>query len=101
MATGRALGVPPGGRTCTESEKAGGAATHSDPALGEHADVQTDAHGRFRVEGLVPGQLYTARAYRGIGRYAGIAFENLVLGPGEIRDLGDIRTSPPVSVLGK
>jgi hypothetical protein len=33
--------------------------------------------------------------------FAGMAFENLVLKPGEVKDLGDIRSKPPVDVRGK
>lgn len=65
-----------------------------DPNLGEHRGVPTDATGRFRIEGLMPGQRYTAIVYRGIGQPARLAFENVVLGPGETRDLGDIRPRP-------
>ena len=32
--------------------------------------------------------------------FAGMAFENLVLKPGEVKDLGDIRSKPPVDVRG-
>ena len=76
-------------------------AFHDDPTVGEISGVQTDAEGRFRVERLVPGQKYSAEIYRGWGGFAGVAFENLVLAPGEVRDLGDVRSKPPVSVIGK
>ena len=33
--------------------------------------------------------------------FAGTAFENLVVRPGEVRDLGNIRTKPPSDVRGK
>ncbi|HEY1784644.1 MAG TPA: hypothetical protein VGG30_03815 [Pirellulales bacterium] len=76
----------------------------------EHADagdlphVSIDGEGRFRAERLIPGLHYSARVHRGTrnvqGRIVrlvgGIAFENLVIGPGEVRDLGDYRTKPPV-----
>jgi hypothetical protein len=48
----------------------------------------------------LPGDL-GAEVYRGIGRYAGVAFEDLSLQPGEVRDLGDIRTKAPVDVRGQ
>jgi beta-lactamase regulating signal transducer with metallopeptidase domain len=78
-----------------------GIVINGDPTVGIHPDLSTDAAGRFRVDRLVPGQCYTAKVYRGIGFFAGNAFENLVLGPGEVRDLGDIRAKPPVDVRGK
>jgi hypothetical protein len=78
-----------------------GLVTNPDPEIGVHTDSDTDADGRFRLDRLVPGQKYTARVYRGTGQFAGLAFENLVLEPGETRNFGDIRTQPPVSVLGR
>jgi hypothetical protein len=52
-------------------------------------------------EQLVPGLRYTCDMSRGGGLYAGMAFENLVLKPGETRDLGDIRSKKPVDIRGK
>ncbi len=51
--------------------------------------VKTDAEGRFHVEGLVPGQSYTASA---VGEEAqnkgfGVVIDAVVLKPGETRDL--------------
>ena len=45
---------------------------------------------------MVPGQRYTAEINGAAGdiRLLGKAFENLVLRPGEVRDLGDIRMKP-------
>jgi RNA polymerase sigma factor (sigma-70 family) len=76
-------------------------ASHDDPGIGQLPDSNTEPDGRFRIERLVPGQRYSARVYRGIGRYAGVAFEDLTLQPGEVRDLGDIRTKAPVDVRGQ
>lgn len=76
-------------------------AGHDDLDVGEFPEIRSKSGGRFRVERLVPGQRYGADVYRGMGWYAGIAFENLVLQPGEVRDLGDIRTRKPVNVRGK
>jgi hypothetical protein len=78
-----------------------GTVTESDRSVGEHPGAQTDLEGRFRVERLVPGLRYTAEVYLERGGLAGLAFENLVVHPGEVRDLGDIRTKPPVNVRGK
>jgi protocatechuate 3,4-dioxygenase beta subunit len=49
---------------------------------------RTDAEGRFKIEGLLPGVK--------LGAYYGNLFKNLTLQPSEVRDLGDIRihTSP-------
>ena len=78
-----------------------GIVTNSDATVGEHPGGQTDEQGRFRLEQLVPGLRYSAEIYRGMGMFAGMAFENLVLKPGEVKDLGDIRSKPPVDVRGK
>lgn len=72
-----------------------GIAINVDPEVGEEAGAKTDADGRFQIDKLVPGQRYTARIYHGFGRSMGSAFENLVLTPGEVRDLGDIQTESP------
>jgi len=90
-----------GGKPAVLSSGGTSLVTNSDPEAGEYPEVTTDADGRFRLEKLVPGQRYSAQVYRGFGLFAGMAFENLVLHPGEVRDLGDIRTKPPVNVRGK
>ena len=70
----------------------------SDPARGVILYGQkTDAEGRFRYEGLVPGQEYSANA---VGDQAakggfGVVINRIVLKPGEVRDLGDVRTHLP------
>ena len=76
-------------------------AKHDDPGFGAVPDFGSDGEGRFRVERLVPGLRYQCDIYRDAGWYAGIAFENLVLKPGETRDLGDIRWKTPVDIHGK
>jgi hypothetical protein len=78
-----------------------GIVTNSDATVGEHAGCPTDEQGGFRLEQLVPGLRYSAQIYRGTGMFAGMAFENLVVKPGEVRELGDIRCKPPVNVRGK
>ena len=62
-------------------------------------DAKTDAEGRFRIEGLVPGQSYTGNA---VGQEAekrgfGVVIDRIVLKPGETRDLGDVRARPAAS----
>jgi hypothetical protein len=76
-------------------------AIDSNPDVGLHGELNTDAEGRFRIEQLIPDVRYNAKVYRGPGTFAGLAFEDLVLSPGEVRDLGDIRTKPPIDVRGK
>jgi hypothetical protein len=77
-------------------------ATHDDPAVGSVPYMGSDSEGRFRVERLVPGLRYSCDIHRcSDGSFAGMAFDNLVLKPGEIRDLGDIRWKTPVGVHGK
>jgi hypothetical protein len=51
--------------------------------------------GRFRFEGLVPGRKYEASAaqgYRGIGN----VYRDVIVGPGEVKDLGDRKVVPAV-----
>jgi beta-lactamase regulating signal transducer with metallopeptidase domain len=73
----------------------GGFNSSPDPEVGEYAHVERDTEGRFRVDRMVPGQRYSAKVYRGTDKFAGMAFENLVVRPGEVRDLGDLRPKPP------
>jgi RNA polymerase sigma factor (sigma-70 family) len=66
--------------------------TIDDPTQGQIPDgTTTDAEGRFRLEGLIPGLKYSARLAIEDG---GIPFENIVLKPGEVRDLGDVGAKP-------
>ncbi len=70
-----------------------------DPAVGEYAKVEIDPAGRFRMDRMVPGQRYSAEISR--GGFTTMAFKNLVVRPGEVRDLGDIRIMPfswPISL---
>ena len=76
-------------------------ATHADPGVGTFPESYSDGEGRFRIEQLVPGLRYSCDIYRAGGLYAGLAFENLVLKPGEVRDLGDVRWKTTVDVRGK
>ena len=66
-----------------------------DPTIGVFQASNTDEKGQFRIDQLIPGQHYSAEMYRNF-KYVGVAFENLVLGPGEVRDLGVIHSLPPV-----
>jgi len=72
-----------------------------EPEPGDPRELTVDPDGRFRVERLVPGRRYSAGVWRGFGHYAGEAFRDLTLAPGEVRDLGDVPTRPPVDVRGR
>ena len=76
-------------------------ANEDDPLYGELPDSGLDGKSRFRIERLIPGQRYRALIYRDGGQFAGVAFESVVLAPGEVRDLGDIRSKAPVDAQGK
>ena len=54
---------------------------------------QTDADGRFKIEGLLPEIKVGAQVMvigRGV-RAGGDLFEGLTLKPGEVRDVGEIK----------
>src|SRR5207247_6888358 len=64
-------------------------------------DPKTDGQGRFQVEGLIPGLKYNLAQIDAEGatdfeqiRWPGLAFRDLVLNPGESRDVGDVRLQP-------
>lgn len=65
--------------------------------LPDAGDV-TDAGGRFLIGRLVPGQRYSASIYQDqMSKFTDPKIENLVLRPGEVRDLGDIRIKASVN----
>lgn len=55
----------------------------------QYADV--DNKGQFTLDELIPGQAYDGLVYQNQGPFSNSAFTELVLQPGETRDLGDIR----------
>jgi RNA polymerase sigma factor (sigma-70 family) len=67
-----------------------------DPTRGLVLGIKTDAGGHFRIEGLVPGQSYTASAVgdEAVNRGFGVVIDRVILKPGETRDLGDVRARP-------
>jgi hypothetical protein len=56
--------------------------------------VRVGDDGRFLVEGLVPGLKYSANARTGYEDY-GDLFVDVVIAPGEAKDLGDLKVQPP------
>ncbi len=65
-----------------------------DPARGVlPTGLRTDREGRFRIDGLIPGQEYTAMATSRDPKIGdvGPVIDHAVLKPDEVRDLGDIR----------
>jgi beta-lactamase regulating signal transducer with metallopeptidase domain len=53
--------------------------------------VTTDSHGRFRLEGLVPGKPTTVWISQNSAFFSGTIARDLVLKPDETRNLGDVR----------
>jgi hypothetical protein len=57
-----------------------------------HQQTRTDADGRFRITGLLPGLSY------GLGvEYASEGMTDLTVRSGEVKDLGDLRAGNPAS----
>jgi RNA polymerase sigma factor (sigma-70 family) len=50
--------------------------------------------GRFRIEGLVPGKSYTLELIRG-SMVVNFVVDDVKVGPGEVKDLGDVVPQPP------
>ncbi len=55
--------------------------------------VRLGPDGRFRLEGLVPGLEYGGDAAQGV-MLTGRLFREIVVKPGEVRDLGDLKVIP-------
>jgi hypothetical protein len=72
---------------------------NDDPGGSPFHTVKLEADGRFRIDGLVPGQSYSCvQIWHRLIAAPGLSvkvFEKLVLEPGEVRDVGDIRVKPP------
>ena len=61
-----------------------------DPERGDLENKPTvDAQGRFRIEGLVPGVKYDAFGHPS-GKASGPLLKGVQVGPGEVKDLGDL-----------
>ena len=50
--------------------------------------------GRFRIEGLIPGKSYTLELIRG-SMLVNFVVKDVKVGPGEVKDLGDVVPQPP------
>ena len=57
-------------------------------------NIRIGGDGRFRIEGLVPGRKYEAAAVEG-SRGIGVAFHDVTVAPGEVKDLGDLKVTTP------
>ena len=51
--------------------------------------------GRFRIEGLVPGKSYDIQLIGKDGKFGKFVVEDVKVGPGEVKDLGDVVPRPP------
>jgi RNA polymerase sigma factor (sigma-70 family) len=56
--------------------------------------IRADDDGRFAVDGLVPGLRYSATSRSGF-EVPGILFKDVVVAPGEAKDLGNLKVQPP------
>jgi RNA polymerase sigma factor (sigma-70 family) len=57
--------------------------------VGNLPGPRTDRDGWFRIEGLVPGLIYSGRIE--IDAFEAPAFKDVSVGPGEVKDLGEIK----------
>ena len=78
------------GKHRTNVEIHGPTPNRSDLGRGHFGDNLTvDAHGRFRIEGLVPGIRYDAYG-DSPSQAHGPILNGVQVGPGEVKDMGDI-----------
>jgi hypothetical protein len=64
------------------------------PGSAVYGGIRVGRDGRFRIEGLVPGLKYGAGASEGYPHY-GELFHDLIVTPGEVKDLGDLKLVKP------
>ncbi len=64
------------------------------PGAGGEDGLAIGRDGRFRIEGLVPGLKYGARVFGPSQKRLGVAFRELVVAPGQVKDLGDVQLKP-------
>ncbi len=78
------------GKPRTDVEIFSTSRAHPDPERGDLEEKPTvDARGRFRIEGLVPGVKYDALG-SSTNKASGPILNGVQVGPGEVKDLGDI-----------
>ncbi len=93
--TGRV--VDEDGRPRTDVEISSGWGRPDPERGGLESKPTVDSEGRFRIEGLVPGVKYDASGHSSANAYGPI-LAGVQVGPGEVRDLGDIalpKAKPP------
>ncbi|SIO28280.1 RNA polymerase sigma factor, sigma-70 family [Singulisphaera sp. GP187] len=61
---------------------------------GTSGRIVPDGNGRFLIEGLAPGLLYSLEVEGKRAKRIGWAVRDLIIKPGENRDLGDVRAVP-------
>ena len=64
------------------------------PGTDWNSDIRVDDDGRFPVEGLVPGLNYGATSRTGFEAFGNL-FMDVIVAPGEAKDLGDLKVQPP------
>ncbi|WP_406699753.1 sigma-70 family RNA polymerase sigma factor [Singulisphaera sp. Ch08] len=64
------------------------------PGSDWNAGIRADDDGRFLVEGLVPGLRYGAVSRTGFEAF-GELFKDVIVAPGEVTDLDDLKVQPP------
>ena len=80
--------------TLVFSSGEGARVSDDDPDGRTYAEVKIESDGRFRIDRLIPGRSYSCeRIWRSKGNLSCPALKGLVLRAGEVRDLGDLRTT--------
>ncbi|HEV3260671.1 MAG TPA: sigma-70 family RNA polymerase sigma factor [Gemmataceae bacterium] len=58
------------------------------------SDLRTDKHGKLGIDALIPGLRYNIEIMEEGYRITGYVEENLMVKPGEVKDLGDVKADP-------
>lgn len=64
------------------------------PGSDWNSGIRVGDDGRFRIVGLVPGLHYSAVSRTGFDAF-GDLFKDVIVAPGETKDLGDLKVQPP------
>jgi hypothetical protein len=59
-----------------------------------NGEATTDADGKFRIEGLVPGLKYLLNISREMEILGGYTREGLTVESGKVKELGDLKDKP-------